>query len=146
MQNSHLYSRTQTNLGEMAIEGLIAGLVAGIVMLLFLLAGGLVSAETVSLVLGGFSTQTPPNPVQGVLLHLAVSTTYGLVFGIIYMPLRRRFASWLLGLLYAVAIYLLAHFIVLPASGSRLLEMAPIQFALGHLIYGMVLGYWFREK
>jgi len=146
MEKGDYYSKRKSNLGEITTEGLFAGLVAGIVMLLYLLGSGLLSGETVSLVLGRFSIQTPANPVQGALLHLAVSATYGLLFGIIYTPLGRRFSSWILALLYAFAIYLLAHFIVLPASGSRLLDLTPINFALAHLVYGVVLGVWFRGK
>lgn len=146
MEKGEYYSKRKSTFGEMTTEGLFAGLVAGIVMLLYLLGSGLLSGESVSLVLGRFSIQTPSNPVQGALLHLAVSATYGLLFGIIYTPLGRRFSSWILALLYASAIYLLAHFIVVPASGSRLLEIVPIHLALAHLIYGMVLGAWFRGK
>jgi ABC-type transport system involved in multi-copper enzyme maturation permease subunit len=146
MEKGDYYLNRKSSLGEMTTEGLFAGLVAGMVMLLYLLGSGLLSGGTVSLVMGRFSIQTPANPVQGAFLHLAVSATYGLLFGIIYTLLRRRFSSWILALLYALAIYLLAHFIVLPASSSRLLDLTPIHFALAHLVYGMVLGVWFRGK
>jgi hypothetical protein len=147
MQNStDTQLRTQASLSETAVEGLFAGLVAGAAMMLYLLAVGLLSAEAVSTTLGRFSIQVPPNPLQGALLHLAVSAIYGLFFGIVWSLLGRRVSSWLVGVLYGLAIYLLAQFVLLPEAGSPLLEIALPHFALAHLVYGLVLGLWFKRK
>ena len=147
MQNStDTQLRTQASLSETAVEGLFAGLVGGIAMLLYLLAVGLLSAEGVSTTLDRFSIQAPPNPLQGALLHLAVSAIYGLFFGMVWSLLGRRVSSWMVAVLYALAIYLLAQFVLLPGAGSPLLEIALPYFALAHLVYGLVLGLWFRDK
>ena len=147
MQNStHTQLRIQASLSETAVEGLFAGLVAGIAMLLYLLAAGLLSADAASTTLGRFSIQAPPNPLQGALLHLAVSAIYGLIFGIVWSLLGRRASSWVVAALFALVIYLLARFVLLPGSGSGLLHLAPIHFALAHLVYGLTLGFWFRDR
>ena len=115
-------------------------------MLVFLLASGLLAGEAPGLILSRFSIQTPANPIQGAFVHLAVSATYGMIFGMIWSLAGRRFSSWAVALLFAMAIYLLARFVILPANGSQLREIAPLPFALAHLVYGLVLGLWFRGK
>jgi hypothetical protein len=146
MENSSTHSKRQSSISETVVEGLFAGVAAGVVMLVYLLASGLLSGETVALVLGRFSIQTPPDPLQGALLHLAVSSIYGMLFGVVMGLLGGRFSAWGLALLYVLAIYLLARWVLLPGAESHLLDMAPIQFALAHLVYGLVLGLWFRRK
>ena len=147
MQNStDTQLKIQTSLSETAVEGLFAGLVGGIAMLLYLLAAGLLSAEAASTTLGRFSIQAPPNPLQGALLHLAVSAIYGLIFGMVWSLLGRRASSWVVAALFALVIYLLAQFVLLPSTGSGLLQIAPAHFALAHLVYALVLGFWFRGK
>ena len=146
MEKSTIQRKERSSFGEMAVEGLFAGVVAGVAMLLVLVLAGLLSGQAPGMVAGRFSLQTSPNPVQGTLLHLAVSATYGLLFGLLFVLLGRRLSAWALALLYALAIYLLAVFVLLPGSGSGLLQIAPLHFALAHLVYGLVLGYWFRRK
>ena len=146
MENSSTHSKGQFSISEMVVEGLFAGLAAGAVMLIYLLASGLLSGETVALVLGRFSIQTPPDPLQGALLHLAVSSIYGMLFGVVMGLLGGRFSTWGLALFYVLAIYLLARWVLLPGAGSYLLDVAPVHLALAHLVYGLVLGLWFRRK
>ncbi len=146
MENSSAHLKRQSSKSEMAVEGLFAGVLAGVAMLLYLLASGLLSGETAGIVLGRFSIQTPPNPLQGALLHLAVSTIYGMLFGIVYGLLGRRLPAMGLALLYALAIYLLAILVLLPSAESPLLNITPVHFALAHLAYGLVLGLWFKGK
>ena len=146
MEKSKIQRKERSGFGEMAVEGLFGGMVAGIVMLVYLLATGLLSGQAPGVVAGGFSLQTPTNPVQGTLLHLAVSATYGLLFGMLIALLGRRLSAWALALLYMLAIYLLAVFVLMPVSQSRLLQIAPLHFALAHLVYGLVLALWFKGK
>jgi uncharacterized membrane protein YagU involved in acid resistance len=140
MENSTTQLKEQFSLGEAAVEGLLAGIAAGAVMLAYLLAFGVLSGESVAVILGYFSIQVPPNPFQGVLLHLAVSGIYGLLFGIVWRLLGRRLPAWGTALLYGLAIYLLARFVLLPESGSPLLDIPPLHFTLAHLVYGLVLA------
>jgi hypothetical protein len=146
MENRIAHSKGQSSISETVVEGLFAGLAAGAVMLIYLLVSGLLSGETVALVLGRFSIQTPPDPLQGALLHLAVSSIYGMLFGVVMGLLGGRFSAWGLAVLYTLAIYLLARLVLLPGAGSHLLDVAPLHLALAHLVYGLVLGLWFRGK
>lgn len=146
MENSSVHSKGQSSISETVVEGLFAGVAAGVVMLVYLLASGLLSGEAAGVVLGHFSIQTPPDPLQGALLHLAVSSIYGMLFGVVMSLLGRRFSAWGLALLYALAIYLLARWVLLPGAGSHLLDVAPLHLALAHLVYGLVLGLWFKGK
>jgi hypothetical protein len=146
MENSSTHMKGQSNMSEMAVEGLFAGVLAGVVMLLYLVAIGLLSGEAAGVMLGRFSIQTPPNPMQGALLHLGVSSIYGMLFGVVQSLLGRRLPAMGVALLYALAIYLLAILVLLPSSQSKLLDIAPVHFALAHLAYGLVLGLWFKGK
>ena len=146
MEKSSTQFKDRGTLGEMAVEGLFAGIAAGIVMLLYLMVSGMLSGDAASVMPGRFSIQVPPNPLQGALLHLAVSGIYGMLFGILWSLVGGRVSSWPAGLLYALVIYLLGRFVLLPGAGSPLLEIAPLHFAIAHLVYGLGLGFWFRGK
>jgi hypothetical protein len=146
MGKSNVQIEERSSIGEMTVEGLFVGIAAGIVMLLYLVVSGLLTGKAASVMISHFSIQAPANPMQGALLHLAVSGTYGLLFGFVCALLGRRFSVRTLALLYTLAIYLLARFVLLPSSGSQLTQVAPVHFALAHLVYGLVLGYGFARK
>lgn len=146
MEKSSTQFKERGSIGEMAVDGLFAGIAAGIAMLLYLVISGLLTGAAASVMIGRFSIQVPPNPLQGALLHLAVSAIYGMIFGILWGLVGGRVSSWVAGVLYALAIYLLARFLLLPGAGSPLLEIVPLHFALAHLVYGLGLGFWFRAK
>jgi hypothetical protein len=133
---------------DTAVSGLLYGLLAGLVMLVFLAAAGLLSAESLTTVLGRFDPSAAGAPLPGVLAHLAVSAVYGLPFGLAWRALSRRLLSRapsiLAGLIYGLLLFVLAEVILLPPTGSRLLEFAPITFAMAHAVYGMVLGRLFK--
>jgi hypothetical protein len=146
MEKSSTQFKERGSMGELAVEGLFAGIAAGLVMLLYLMVSGILSGEAASVMPGRFSIQVPPNPLQGALLHLAVSGIYGMLFGIIWRFVGGRISCWLAAVLYALAIYLLAIFVLLPGTGTPLLKIAPLHFVLAHLVYGLGLGLWFRSK
>jgi len=146
MEKSSAQFKEKGSLSEMAVEGLFAGIVAGIAMLVYLVISGLLIGEAASVMPGRFSIQVPPNPLQGALLHMAVSGIYGMLFGIIWRFVGGRISCWVAAMLYALAIYLLAIFVLLPGARSPLLDIAPIHFAIAHLVYGLSLGFWFRGK
>ncbi|MFO7678724.1 MAG: hypothetical protein R6X34_01615 [Chloroflexota bacterium] len=50
--------------------------------------------------------------------------------------------GWLLGLGYGLLLWLLAMEWVVTAVGAPLAQISAWQFALAHLIYGLVLGFW----
>ena len=47
---------------------------------------------------------------------------------------------WLAGLLYGLALFLLAEAVVLPSAQSLLLVVPIWSFGLAHMIYGVTLG------
>lgn len=92
---------------------------------------------------GRFDPAGSGSPVAGVLAHLAVSAVYGAFFGGLrhFIPLRRD--DWrlgaLCGLAFGLALWAGAVVILLPAA-SPVRAIAPVDFALAHVVYGIVVG------
>ena len=78
-------------------------------------------------------------------MHLAVSGIYGAIFGLLtYLMPRRLFVrtpGWLAGLIYSAVLLLVALGILLPGLISPLAELPTLSLALGHVAYGLVLGW-----
>ena len=70
--------------GDAAVDGLLAGGAAGIAMGVYLAVSVLLLGEGPARMLARFDPAGSAAPVAGVLMHLAVSAVYGLVFGVIY--------------------------------------------------------------
>ena len=85
------------------------------------------------------------NPVTGALSHLAVSSIYGALFGVLSLPLGKRVPLWLAGVAYGLVLYVIARVAILPGTGSPLLEIPSLIFAAAHLFYGGVLG-WLQGR
>jgi hypothetical protein len=146
MTNSTRHSYT-----DAVIDGLLAGLAAGAGMLAFLLLTGLLTGEPLMSVISRFS----PNgenlqPLAGVLLHLGVSSIYGVMYGVLLHSLSgkqlNRVPGWLMGLIFGLILFLLAYFVLLPGNGSALLELPAWQFAVAHLVYGVTAGILYARK
>jgi len=138
--------KQNSNLGDAAVDGLLAGLGAGVAMVVYLMISGMVAGEGAGEVLGRFGPGILVTPLAGTLSHLAVSAIYGVFFGVIIHPLRNRFPGWLSGLVYGALLFLVAWFFLLPGSGSPLLELSPLRFGTAHLVYGIVLGWRVSKK
>jgi len=143
--------KTKESSKNLAVDGLLFGLVGGIAMAVILLAFALISGEAPATLLARFGTGNSTSPLQGLLSHLAVSATYGLLFGTVFWPLLKRLSSpkqfaWLGGIVYAVLLLLLSQFVLLPSAHSPLLQIPFWEWAAGHLVYGMVLGYLFARN
>ena len=142
------------DLGEAAVEGLFSGIQAGVLMAAFLVAAGLLRGNAPLEILMVFSPgQLNPSPLTGLLLHLAVSGIYGMAFGGLYhlviRPISRSSSGSLFlacGAAFGLALYLVAALAVLPGGLTSLNEIAPLDFALAHLVYGLALGgLFFRQ-
>jgi hypothetical protein len=134
--------------GDAAVDGLLGGLLAGVVMVITLLLLGLISGSNAADILNRFDPSNAGSPLVGVLLHLAISGIYGILYGILcWMFLRRWLAShssWvniLVGVFYGLVLWVSAQAVVLPISGSALSGFPAWQFALAHLLFGGVLGW-----
>jgi hypothetical protein len=137
----------RSSLGDVAIDGLLKGILAGIVMLLYLLVSGFFRGDDPLLALARFSPIENATPFLGLLVHLGVSAIYGALFGLLcwFFIIRRqmntgRWTLVLAGLAYGLLLWLIAQVLLLPGSGSGLAQFGAGNLAVGHLIYGAVLG------
>ena len=132
------------SLGDAAVDGLFAGLGAGLVMAVYLVLAGLLNGVGPAVVLARFSTGESLSPWTGLLSHLAVSSMYGVVFGLLIFLLPRRLAVpdtlWLAGALYGVLLFLVAVFIILPGTASAFDETPLFHLAAAHILYGLAVG------
>ena len=122
MKDVRSLARSQAAFGDVAVDGLIAGVGAGILMAAYVVATGFVLGEGPGVVLSRFDPAVPPLPQIGILMHLAVSAIYGILFGlgervIIRGPLNAT-RSTSLGLLYGLGLFVLAE-AVLQAAPNR---------------------------
>jgi hypothetical protein len=129
---------------EMTVNGLFGGLLAGLAMLAVIMLLGLLRGELPGNQLARFSSGELVSPWMGLLRHEAVSVVYGMLFGLLSGPLLRRYpgrlAACLAGLIYGLALFILAELVVLPGTDSPLRAVPVEIFGLAHLIYGLVLG------
>jgi hypothetical protein len=142
------------DLGEAAVEGLFSGVQAGVLMAGVLVMTGLLRGRSPLAILEAF-TPAPmnPSPLTGLLIHLAVSGIYGVIFAAIYYLVPRRFTrfspGWaflVFGALYGLFLYLAAVLLILPGRLTSLGQIALPDFALAHLLYGLALGgLFFRQ-
>ena len=133
-------------IGNIAVEGLLVGIVAGIAMVVYLVLVGLLAGQGISAPLARFAPTQPGSPLAGGFTHLAVSGVYGMLFGVLYQPLKKHIPNWLVGIGYGAVLFLVAEFALLPGSGSPLTEIPTLHFAVAHLIYGAVLGLRFTKQ
>jgi uncharacterized membrane protein YagU involved in acid resistance len=132
---------------DAVIDGLFGGLLAGGGMLVFLIAAGLWGGSPAMQTLSHFGIPGQSiSPLASLLLHLGVSSVYGILFGLLINILPRKYRGalpgWLWGIFFGLLIWLLAELVLLPGSGSALLEIPRGLFAGSHVVYGLILG-WF---
>jgi hypothetical protein len=131
---------------DLAIDGFIGGILAGLAMGLVLVVGEWILGITPGAVLGRFSPSGNSLPMTGALVHVAVSSIYGLVFGLLIFPvrklIRRNLPVWTFGLVYGGILFLLAQSVFLSGIDSTLQAIPAWLFLLGHLVYGVLLGWW----
>ena len=145
MTQSHTASFSEKSFSDKLIDGLFGGLLAGIAMALAMMFAALVFGEDAVSILGRFSTSQLTTPLNGLIGHLAVSGTYGAIYGsllgVLPGALRRLIPGWLAGLVYAALLLGLALGFVLPGLRSPLAEVPRVVLASGHLVYGLILGW-----
>ena len=142
-ERKYVVTRKAT-IGDAAVDGLLAGGGAGLAMTAYLLVASLVIGAHWRVVLGHFDPGSESSPVAGILAHLAVAGVYGVFFGLAawFTPRRwrRRLPGWLMGLAYGLLLWFLAQTVLLPGTNSSLQALPRLHFALGHAVYGLVLG------
>ena len=115
---------------DAVVDGLFRGVLAGLGMGVYLAIG---------------------QPLVGLLAHLAVSGIYGALFGLLSLLVLRRagLPGWTplaLGGVYGLLLFAVAWFALLPGVDSPLLGIPPLHFGLGHLLYGLALGWLVRRS
>ncbi len=130
--------------GDVAVDGLLSGVVAGVAAALYLVIIGLFSGETFHSTLGRFDPQQTGNAILGIFVHLGMSAVYGGLFAVLYRPIRRRMPTssvlnLIIGLIYGIILMLVAELVFNSGIESALDDISEIQFALFHIIFGLVL-------
>lgn len=125
---------------DAAVDGLLAGIASGLVMGLFLTLSGILSGDSVAETLSRFGSNGQVDPLLGLVTHMATSSVYGTIYGIIASGIKRA-PFWASGLAYGGGLFLLARFIVLPRSGSPLFAIPVFSFLMAHAIYGITLAW-----
>jgi hypothetical protein len=130
--------------GDVAVDGLLSGVVAGVAAALYLVIIGLFSGETFHSILGRFDPQQTGNAILGIFVHLGMSAVYGGLFAVLYRPIRHRMPTspvlnLVIGLIYGIILMLVAELVFNSGIESALDELSKIQFALFHIIFGLVL-------
>ena len=132
------------------IDGLLAGVLSGAGMGVLILAIEWTLGHNPLEVMGWFAPSSDSSPVVGGLAHLAVSGIYGMLFGwLAHLTRSRRgsrFPTWLLGLLFGLAIFLFAELVRLPGSLAALENIPIWVFGLAHGVFGVLLGWLFDRK
>ena len=149
-ENTH-QALKERKVGDSAVDGLIAGILAGIGMALYLVLSGLVSGITPASTLGLFDPLINGGWLTGLLTHLAVSGIYGLVFAIFFTGILRLWPTllrfgWLIGLAYALVLWVLSVGLILPAADAQVLQIPTVHWLIGHVVYGLVLGFTVSRK
>jgi hypothetical protein len=128
MTNSGQMARSNLTAGDAAVDGLFSGALAGIPMVVYAVVVWLLIDPGAGENLGAFLAERDLSLLNTLLLHLAISSVYGLVFSLGYNLLRSRFLDGsLLGIdpgsrmaLFGVLLLALAHLVILPAGAGSL--------------------------
>lgn len=146
-ETNHIVNR-EISASDAAVDGLLSGVAAGLGMAAYLALAMLVSGYNPLTTLALFAPDPPSGPLVGLLAHLAVSGIYGVLFGVGYAALLRRPAynppAWLhaaIGGAYGLLLLLTGWTLILPATGSQLQQIPLLHLAIGHLLYGALLGW-----
>ncbi len=132
--------RERRSLGDTAVDGLLCGMAAGAVMIGLLIVLEWVNGMPPAEVLGTFGARVPANSIHGLFSHLAVSAIYGILWALLLnLGLRNlRAPQWLLGMVYGLALFALAEYVVAPST--LLSAVAPLSLLSVHVVYGATLG------
>ena len=138
-------------IGDAAIDGLLAGIGAGLVMALLLLVVGALSDDSPVTVMERFDPVGSQNLATGLLTHLAVSSIYGAIFGLLFLALVRLRPSsprfgWLAGLIYGLVLYAIAQVGISAGADTGLADYSAPVLLPAHAVYGLVTGFVIGRK
>ncbi|WP_188186867.1 DUF6789 family protein [Nonomuraea sp. SYSU D8015] len=139
------------------VAGVLGGLVGGMVMaaccMVMLYATGEGLWAPLNYIAHTFWRQAPLDgtwnstaAVIGIAMHLLMSLLLGVLFALLaarVRPAPRRLSSWALaGMLYGLTLWVINHYLLWPMVDRAAAQaFTPWVFAVGHLIYGLALGW-----
>ena len=134
---------------DRAIDGLVGGLIAGLLMAMWLIVYGWSTGRSLQVTLGYFDPSQNGGWLIGLMAHLALSSVYGLLFGLLAKSVHhlwqlKRALTLGLGVLYGSGLWLGALGLFNIAE-TPLGQLSPVEFGLAHLIYGLVAAYWLSK-
>lgn len=146
MTNSKYILSKDNSTGDAAVDGLLSGIVAGLLMIAYLVIAGLLVGEKLSATLIRFDPSQHDSAVLGLIGHLAMSSIYGAIFGVILKAGLSRWPSlhrfgWIAGLIYGAILLILAQAIFFQAADIPMAKITFPHLIVAHLIYGLALGY-----
>ena len=140
-------AKVRISTGDAAVNGLFNGILGGLAMAAVIVIFSLLAGKGLGY-LAYFSTGTPVAPLLGLVMHLGVSSIYGMLYGLGRQWARldrlTRLPAWLAGLVYAMGLWVFAVTLLLPATKALILTLPWVVFFSGHIAYGLVLG--LRQK
>ena len=146
MSKVNLMKREGYSIGDAAVDGLLNGVIAGVAMAIYMLLMLLINNVPLGEIFSYFRSITS-SPVAGTLVHLAVSGIYGVVFGLAFAYLTRRWGgpslTWLAliaGLVYGAILWFIASTMVLSIGSTSPLDLPGVHLIIAHLFYGLLLG------
>jgi hypothetical protein len=129
---------TRLSAGDAALSGILIGGLAGIPMAVYMAA---------AVLLGGFLFYPGMAISSFVLIHIAVSSVYGLLYSLALNFLSGSLkktpsvaAAILGGLFYASVLLSLAVLVILPSARSAQFEIPLSHIAIAHAIYAIFLS------
>lgn len=142
MSQKNIVVRGSSSPGDIAVNGVISGVLAGVLMAVYLVLVGWLTGDGGGVMLGRFDP-TGGRALVGLLGHLAMSAVLGAGYSLPVALVRRKrvLSGWVTGLVYGLVLWLLATLVILPATGSALMEVAALHWALAHVVYGLSLGW-----
>jgi uncharacterized membrane protein YagU involved in acid resistance len=148
---------------RLILKGALAGIVAGIMMAMYAMIAsatflnqgfftplyGIASPivgnnDMMHSMMEGFYFTLGPALI-GLMMHMAWSAIYGVIFGLVARALNLSgIAAVLSGLIYGLIIAGFMTWVVLPLVGQGAMPgmIGGFSFTVEHLIFGMVLGLW----
>jgi hypothetical protein len=141
------------------VVGVIGGLIGGVLMAIFSMSMSVMRGPGMWMpvkLIGGFVLgPSAINEVEafdftpiasGLLIHMVVSAVLGGLFGALASKLPDVTVA-LYGVVYALAIWFVALFFVLPIVDPLLVNNTnPVLFAVSHIIYGVSVGWWISTR
>ncbi len=147
-----MVARRRWEAGPALGGGALAGLLAGLVLSIFMVSMAVARGGDFWMTFKGAGTPFLGERAQqpgfdgtavavGLLSHLAVSITWGVLFGALFYGISRG-ATLFMGLLWGVVVWLGMYYVVLPAVGlTAIREQTPIARAvLSHVAFGFLIA------